>query len=130
MTRTERLLALRPQINTAPGALDVEHFQNQTLRPILKFLHPRLLDVWHRHAVRLKGTFYKLNRPEQQDFIIAAFSSQRELRATVFGLCAALFTEVEWLAFRQNEKELLRRIYNLSQQRIMSDEDTYRQALA
>ena len=128
MTRTEQLLALRPHIVTAEGALDNENFQNQTLRPILKFLHPRLLDVWHRHAVKSKAAFYQLNRPQQEAFIRSEFRGQRELRATFFGMCSALFTQAEWQAFRQNEKELLRRLYNLCQQRIMSDENSYRQA--
>ena len=124
---TPTLLALRPTVETAPGALPAEAFQNVTLRPLLKLLHPRLVDAWHRYAERQKGTFYRLNRPEQETYLRHALRTNRELRSFYLGLVCAMMTPEEWGAFRQNERELSRRLLSMTLQRLEGDDTTYRQ---
>ncbi len=125
MPTDAQLLALRPALADASGqpltaAPDTpEAFQNETLRPLLKLLHPRLLDAWHRYAERQKGTFYKLNRPEQHAYLRHALQTNRELRSFLLGLVCALLTEAEWTAFRQNEKELTRRVVTMTTERLI-----------
>ena len=119
-----QLLALRPILTDADGqpltaaSGTPEAFQNETLRPVLKLLHARLLDAWHRYAERQKGTFYKLNRPERDAYLRHALQTNRELRSYVLGMVGAVLTEVEWAAFRQNEKELTRRVIAMATERL------------
>ena len=124
-TRDNALLALRPTIETVGGALPAEAFQNDVLRPILKLQHPLLLAAWRRYAERQKSRFYKLNRPEQEDYLRHALKTNRELRSFYLGLVCALMTEEEWGAFRQNEKELSRRTMDMVVERLRTAGETY-----
>lgn len=120
----EALLALRPTLLAADGqpltaaAGTPEAFQNETLRPLLKLLHPRLVDAWHRYAERQKGRFYKLNRPAQREYLRHALKTNRELRSFYLGMVSAVMTTREWAAFRQNERELSKRLLSLVLQRL------------
>ena len=124
-TRDTALLALRPTVATADGALPAEAFQNDVLRPILKLQHPLLLAAWHRYADRQKGRFYKLNRPEQEAYLRHALKTNRELRSFYLGLVCGVMTEEEWVAFRQNEKELSRRALDMVVERLRTADGTY-----
>ena len=125
MRPTAALLALRPAVPTQPGALPAEAFQNDTLRPALKLQHDLIVAAWHRYAARNKGTFYRLDRPAQPDFIRHALQTNRELRSFLLGLVCGVMTEGEWAAFRQNERELARRVYAMVAERLITAEDTY-----
>ena len=124
-TRDSALARLRPTVETADGALPAEAFQNDVLRPILKLQHPLLLAAWHRYAERQKGRFYKLNRPEQEDYLRHALKTNRELRSFYLGLVSGVMTEEEWGAFRQYEKELSRRTMDMVVERLRTGDDTY-----
>ncbi len=123
---TAQLLALRPTLTDASGQplsaapATPEAFQNETLRPLLKLLHVRLVAAWHRYAERQKDTFYRLNRPERETYLRQALQTNRELRSFLLGLVCALMTDEEWGAFRQNEKELSRRVYTMAVERLLS----------
>ncbi len=124
-TRDAALLALRPAIDTAPGTLPAEAFQNETLRPILKLQHPALARAWHRYAARQKGTFYRLNRPEQRDYLAHALQTNRALREFVLGLVCGMFTEAEWTRFSESEGELARRALSMALERLLGEDSTY-----
>lgn len=125
MRDDDAFLALRPDVPTAAGALAAEAFQNDTLRPALKLQHELLVAAWHRYAARQKGTFYKLNRPAQEDYLRHAFATNREWRSFVLGLVCGVMTLAEWAAFRQRERELARRVYALATERLLSESRTY-----
>ena len=121
----DALRALRPTLDLAPASTPAERFQNDTLRPVVKLQHDRLLDAWHRYAAQQKGTFYKLNRPEQRDYLRHAIQTNRALRAFLLGIVSGVFTKVEWVAFRQNERELARRTLSLTAERLTATPETY-----
>ena len=121
MTHDTALLALRPALDLPPASTEAEQFQNDTLRPVLKLQHARLLDAWHRYAAQQKGTFYKLNRPEQREYLRHAIQTNRAFRSFLLGVVTGVFTKVEWTAFRQNERELARRALSMTAERLLSD---------
>lgn len=123
--RDETFLSFRPQLDLQSADSEAEQFQNDTLRPVLKLQHDTLIASWHRYAEEQKGTFYKLNRPEQETYLRAAIQTNRAYRNFVLGLVCGVFTKVEWEAFRQNEKELTRRIMTMLTERLLSDHDIY-----
>lgn len=123
--RDDQLVAMRPSVETADGALPVEAFQNDTLRPIIKMQHDVLLAAWHRYALEQKGKFYKLNRPEQEAYIRHAYQTNRAFRAFNLGLVCGVLTKVEWQTFGANEKEFSKRIYHLVAQRVSSTMKAY-----
>ena len=128
MRDDDALLALRPDVPTEPGAGAVEAFQNDTLRPILRLQHEPLIAAWHRYASRNKGTFYRLNRPQQRDYVRHAIRTNRELRSFLLGLVCGVMTRAEWAAFRQNERELARRVYALATERLLGAGESYARA--
>jgi len=125
--RDDHLAAMRPEVKTAEGALPIEAFQNEVLRPVIKMQHRIILLAWHRYAVEQKGKFYKLNRPDQEAYIRHAYQTNRAFRAFNLGLVCGVLTEVEWRIFQTNEKELAKRVYNLISQRVSSSAESYDQ---
>ena len=58
------LKKIRPEIksvNTKAQSLDIETFQNETLRPILKFQNDLLLEVYRQYIAQYKNAFYELH---------------------------------------------------------------------
>ncbi len=123
--RDDQLVAMRPHVDTAEGALPLEAFQNDTLRPVIKMQNEVILEAWHRYVLEQKGRFYKLNRPEQEQYIIHAYQTNRAFRAFNLGIVCGVLTKVEWERFRENEKELSKRIYALIAQRVGSNADAF-----
>ena len=46
-----------------------EKFQNQTLRPILKFQNDLFLEVFRNYATKQKGAFFTLNPDKKMQYI-------------------------------------------------------------
>ena len=59
--RTFSILAIRPNIDAVDKSLktkDIEAFQNNVLRPILKFQNDLLLQIFIDYANQYKGVFF------------------------------------------------------------------------
>ncbi len=69
MNRTEELLKLRPKIKSIQQDLntsDLEQFQNDKLRPILKLQHEILLALFQSNLSRNKVLFAELKVEEKR----------------------------------------------------------------
>jgi len=68
MTRNETLINLRPEIkfDTSKTSLDAETFQNQTLRPILKWQHDIIIQFLKNNFAEL---LMPINKKEQVVFM-------------------------------------------------------------
>ena len=72
INRPDKLLKIRPDIKKIEGfdKMNIlESFQNQTLRPILKFQNPIILEVYRNYLGTRKGVFYKLSNEGRLDYI-------------------------------------------------------------
>ena len=70
--RPYNLLKIRPDIKKIEGfdkMSNLESFQNETLRPILKFQNPIILRVYRNYIDTRKGVFYKLSNDGRLDYI-------------------------------------------------------------
>ena len=70
--RKQLILALRPNIESINKGLntkEIEVFQNEVLRPILKFQNKLLLHSFINYARQYKGVFFKLSTQDQTDYI-------------------------------------------------------------
>jgi len=123
--RDDQLVAMRPHVQTAEGALPIEAFQNDTLRPVIKMQHEVIMQAWHRYVLEQKGRFYKLNRPEQEAYLRHAYHTNRAFRAFNLELVCGVLTKVEWETFRLHEKELCKRIFTLVAQRVGTSSEAY-----
>lgn len=119
--RDNQLTTLRPSIEAnleenpenSPG-----HFQNATLRPILKLQNGLLLQIFKHYLQKSKGSFFQLAPPKQLDFIANSIRSDLRFRNMLTGIIIGHFTEQEWEVFATHEQELTRRIADLLIQRL------------
>ena len=119
--RSEELLALRPLLFLDGGnEKPLEKFQNQVLRPILKYQH----ELW---ALDLKQTQFFLqikekrwNGAEFRQAIQSGISRSPDLKNRYFGMVTGLMTSDEYSFYLTNRTELNKRIISMVIDRILS----------
>jgi hypothetical protein len=94
------------------------HFQNATLRPILKLQNELLLQMFRHYLQKTKGSFFQLPPPRQLEFIANSIRSDLRFRNLLTGVIIGHFTEAEMTVFIEQEQELTRRIADLLIQRL------------
>ncbi|MCF8248247.1 MAG: hypothetical protein K9J37_23640 [Saprospiraceae bacterium] len=127
MNRDNRLTSLRPDITAnieenpenSPG-----HFQNATLRPILKVQNELLLQIFKHYLQKSKGSFFQLPAPKQLEFIGNSIRSDLRFRNMLTGTIIGHFTEQEWEVFAPQEQEITRRIADMLIKRFSDQIDT------
>jgi len=125
MQRDEEILALRPVINIAGTAVSAaEIFQNQTLRPILKFQNELLLAAFRHYAIKRKGQFFKLPEAKKLAYIEHSVRTDLKFKNRLVGMITGFFTLEEWNAFLELESEFIRRITEMIIQRLQSQVET------
>ena len=121
--RTFLLLAIRPNLNTLDKDLNTKEivtFQNDVLRPILKFQNDLLLQIFIDYVKQYKGVFFKLSNHEKMSYIQEAVSSNQRLRSLILGTIVGLFTLEDYSYYRLNLSEFNKRIVALVIKRLQS----------
>ena len=124
--RTSSLLAIRPNIDTIDKSLktkDVEAFQNNVLRPILKFQNDLLLQIFIDYANKYKGVFFKLSDQEKLSYIQQALSTNQRLRSLILGTIVGLFDVEDFAYYKLNLSALNKRIIAMTIQRLQCQLD-------
>jgi len=124
--RTSSLLAIRPNIDSIDKSLktkDVEAFQNNVLRPILKFQNDLLLQIFIDYANQHKGVFFKLSDHERLSYIQQALSINQRLRSLILGTIVGLFAVEDFGYYKLNSSALNKRIITMTIQRLQSQLD-------
>lgn len=124
--RTSSLLAIRPNIDAIDKALntkEIETFQNDVLRPILKFQNDLLLQIFIDYANQYKGVFFKLSNHEKLRYIQQALSTNQRLRSLILGTIVGLFAVEDYGYYRLNLSALNKRIITMAIQRLQSQLD-------
>ena len=121
--RTFLLLAIRPNLNSLDKDLntkEIETFQNDVLRPILKFQNDLLLQIFIDYVKQYKGVFFKLSNHDKMSYIQEALSANQRLRSLILGTIVGLFTIEDYSYYRLNLSELNKRIVALVIKRLQS----------
>ena len=124
--RTSSLLAIRPNIDNIDKSLktkDVEAFQNNVLRPILKFQNDLILQIFIDYANQYKGVFFKLSDHEKLSYIQQALSTNQRLRSLILGTIVGLFAVEDFGYYKLNSSALNKRIITMTIQRLQSQLD-------
>ncbi len=115
----EALIALRPELFLeAEDALEIEKFQNTSLRPILKLQHNLLLDVLTNQPNFDALLAYKNKRSVFQERL-RIFMQQPILKGIFLGMVIGNFTQVEYKTYLRNGKEYNHRIVQMLIQRFV-----------
>jgi hypothetical protein len=95
-----------------------EKFQNQTLRPILKFQNDLFIAVFKNHVSKHKSDFYSLSIEKKLVFIENAIQKDIKFRNSLKGMVIGLFTLDEYEAYIQNSSSLNKRMMNMLIERL------------
>lgn len=112
MTRNETLLHLRPEIkfDRNKTSLDIETFQNNTLRPILKWQNDIIIHLLNNNFAEHT---MPIDKKEQLVFITKYLSKNLVLKQQLIGICIGLFTDDEIEYYLENRKTINSRLNQL-----------------
>lgn len=119
--RTNNLLRIRPEIKTTQINNDMrpeERFQNETLRPILKFQNPLILEMFRNYIRKHKNTFLELSLEKKLAYIENAIQRDIKFRNSLKGMVIGQFTIDEYNSYIQNSSALNKRMMNMVVERL------------
>jgi hypothetical protein len=119
--RDQQLISIRPDIqgiDLSEESSFAEHFQNETLRPILKLQNDLLLNVFRQYFEQRKGVFYTLKHNQQKAYIEQVVQKDLRFRSLLTGVIISHFTEIEWEDYLGEEGELRRRMMTMLVKRV------------
>ncbi|PPK88443.1 hypothetical protein CLV84_1410 [Neolewinella xylanilytica] len=109
---------MRPHIDTQPTDSPDEAFQNDTLRPILKQQHDRLVAVMVHYLDKRKVRLHSLPAAQRFDKVKELVTRDNRLRGLLFGMTVGHFDPEEMQYYLDNESSVNRRITNLLVERL------------
>lgn len=118
MNRSNPLRALRSEIHTdvTRSPLPLEQFQNEVLRPILKFQN----DVFVAYIRAYVGdVIWPTRTAALEEFIKTRLQKDLALRNTCLGITVGLLTNEELSFYFQHKTELNKRIIQMLCQRLV-----------
>jgi hypothetical protein len=119
--RTHSLQKIRPQILSAKlteTMSDEERFQNQTLRPVIKFQNDLFLHVFQNYITKRKNSFYQLTLEKRLDYVTHAIQKDLKLRNSLKGMVVGQFGIEEYELYITNSSALNKRMLNMVIKRI------------
>jgi len=90
-----------------------ELFQNNTLRPILKFQNDLLIELFIVYATKNKNVFFSLSIEKKNIYIEKATSADTAFRNQLIGVIVGLFSIEEYLEYAKNSSNLNKRIITM-----------------
>ena len=133
LLRSEALLSGRPSIPGAairPEMGADERFQNQTLRPIIKFQNELVLGVFRNYIRKHKNTYHTLEREGREQYIEKAIQRDIKFRNALKGMIIGQFTLEEYEQYIQNSSALNKRMMNMVIERLKDQMQVLEQAAA
>ena len=121
MDRENDLLGIRPAITLEKEpTTELEKFQSDTLRPILKFQNPVLLMNVRKQLDKRKIPFDHLPKGKKKATLQQILMTDQKFKTYLIGVVCGLFTRKEWAFYLDHQDALNKRIRDLLIQRIES----------
>ncbi len=114
--RFYNILGIRPEVSSAKVTNNMsedEHFQNKTLRPILKLQNNLLIAVFRNYITKHKNTFYSLTLEKRLQYIENALQKDIKFRNSLKGIIIGQFTVEEYEIYIKNSSRLNKRMMNM-----------------
>lgn len=116
MQRDSYLLEIRPEIPSAKVSEKMsveEQFQNETLRPVIKFQNELLLEAFRNYITKHKNTFYGLPVEKRFHYIENVIQKDMKFRNSLKGMVIGQFTIEEYTSYTENSSRLNKRMMRL-----------------
>ena len=123
MIRKETIAALRPDIPSIKrleSMTDVEKFQNDVIRPILKYQHDVIVGYAISKAVNRNSKFPNLIAIEKERYFDKVTLKDSKIKQELNGMVLGLMTVEEMNKYLAIESEYKRRINSMIRERIVS----------
>ena len=120
-SRKSALLNSRPVISSAIVSSNMSHgerFQNETLRPIIKFQNDLFIAVFTNYIKKYKSVFYNLSLEKKMDYIENAIQKNIKFRNSLKGMIIGQFTVDEYEIYIINSSSLNKRMMNIVIERL------------
>lgn len=122
MSRDLHILELRPTIQReAIESNSLERFQNEVLRPILKFQNQLFMNEWQSNPYFEKIKDLK-NQAEKRRQLALLFSKNQVLVYKLIGMCVGLFSTTEFEYYQNEKSQIDKRMKELILTRFLSYE--------
>ena len=121
--RTIDLLKIRTGIKTTSitnNMSDGERFQNETIRPAIKFQNDLLLEAFKNYTKKHKDVFRALSPDKKMDYIENAIQRDMKFRNSLKGMIIGVFSVEEYKHYIKNSSALNKRMMNIVIERIKS----------
>lgn len=121
-TRNKQILEVRDATfgDSNIESLNQEDFQNNVLRPILKFQNDLILSVFQAYIATHKSHFTTFSIDKKIAFIDNSLSKEVVLKNTLKGMIIGLFTSDEFLNYSINSSHYNKRMMAMLSERIKS----------
>jgi hypothetical protein len=123
MIRKKTIAALRPDIPSIKrieSMTDVEKFQNDVIRPILKYQHDVIVGYAISKAVDRNSKFPNLTTIEKERYLDKVTLKDSKIKQALNGMVIGLMTIEEMNKYLAIESEYKRRINTMIRERIVS----------
>lgn len=97
-----------------------EHFQNQTLRPILRLQNDLLISVFRNYITKHKADFLSYSVDKKLSYIENAIQKDIKFRNSLKGMIIGLFTAAEYESYITTSSSLNKRMMNMVIERLKS----------
>ncbi len=123
MNRADKIKACRPHITLKKSKKtnDEEQFQNQVLRPILKFQNQLFIKLFLSNCKTYKINYTEFNTEEKHDYIDHIFKKDFKLRAIFIGTVVALFTIEEFEKYTVKKQLYNKRVIQMLSERLKNE---------
>lgn len=125
MTRNKKLYSLRPQIaGLKETTSKIEYFQNETLRPILKFQHDLIVLFASSYLAALDKSGKQYQPSEKLMLFQSLFVKDNRFKHLLIGQIIALFTTEELAFYFEETTAINKRIIAMAKERFLSTLNT------
>ena len=122
--RNDILIKFRPLLKQSiilNNTNELEVFQNNTLRPIIKFQHELLVLVLKNYLISNKFDIVNTNTEKLSKFTSIAIKNDKQLNLQITHSITGLFTKREFDYYSQNKKEIHKRIIQICTERYLTN---------
>ena len=112
----------RPELGNLvnKNTTEVEKFQNEVLRPIIKMQHHLLISFFENYIKKRKIDFTSLSEEKKKNKIKSVFDKDINFKNLILGLIAGHFSVNEYLYYTQNSSEFNKRVLQIIIQRLQN----------
>lgn len=111
---------IRPLLSLQPTKGEIEGFQNEVMRPILKFQNELLILLAKQYVNKYHKSFNALKQVNQESILIQASKQDPEFKSFLIWPVVGLMSSTELAFYSAHRSELNKRISTMAAQRIVS----------